>query len=320
MSWPKGVSRIDKVGAERAAEWNKKSSDSNKGKHKFTHTEEAKAKIGKASKEQQATRTLFERLGGTQEAYDAYCAMRCEVMRRCNDKRLATYHATIDKRWQETPPAEREDARYAHWRKFCLERDENACYLCGIKEEDIPKGKNDAESHLHVHHIRQWHRFEESRFDTNNGISLCHKCHRKEHKLMKEGKTMIAILPSGEPNIIPEIELVNGKRVFSPYHRRKLSEAAIARGFNGHGIKKGNIPWNKGKKTKSPYTRTAEQLLFQRIGRLLLIGLGWKNEGKKAGRKQGSIPWNKGTGKNQREAVLLANEILSGEFVYSEVA
>jgi hypothetical protein len=58
--------------------------------------------------------------------------------------------------------------------------------------------------------------------------------------------------------------------------------------------KKIRIPWNKDKKTGLAYERTPEQLLMQRIGRLLLIGLGWKNEGKKAGRKPGSIPWNKG--------------------------
>ena len=244
----KGLTNIEYYGSEKAAVIAKKKS-------------EAAIRFVKEHNHPQAGISKIDLLGP--EKYETYIQHKKEAWIEFADRRLATYRATIDKRWTETPPAERREQRYEHWRQFCLNRDGNTCYLCDTKEEDIPKGKKTADSHLHVHHIRQWHKFEESRFDTNNGVSLCPKCHRKEHRLMKQGKTLISILPSGESNIIPEIELVNGKRIFSLEHCKKLSNAAKKRGNNGN--------------------------------------------------------TSLGASKDKQLAILLANEILSGEYVY-EVA
>lgn len=62
------------------------------------------------------------------------------------------------------------DYQYIKWRKDILERDNYKCKLCGkTKDETI----------LNVHHIIRYADNEELRTDINNGISLCHECHKK---------------------------------------------------------------------------------------------------------------------------------------------
>lgn len=61
------------------------------------------------------------------------------------------------------------------WRKLVLERDNYTCQICGGKESD-----------LNVHHIKCFSLYPESRFDVNNGITLCKKCHINLHKTERE--------------------------------------------------------------------------------------------------------------------------------------
>jgi UDPglucose 6-dehydrogenase len=62
---------------------------------------------------------------------------------------------------------------HRRWRKAVLERDKHTCQKCGSNQK------------LHVHHIREFAFFPESRFDVNNGLTLCKMCHKKLHKDMK---------------------------------------------------------------------------------------------------------------------------------------
>jgi hypothetical protein len=56
---------------------------------------------------------------------------------------------------------------YLDWRITVLEKDNYTCQCCGDS-----KGHN-----LHVHHIKNFSNNEDLRFDINNGITLCEKCH-----------------------------------------------------------------------------------------------------------------------------------------------
>ena len=59
------------------------------------------------------------------------------------------------------------------WRKFCLNRDEHKCMLCGSNNK------------LEVHHIAPQGLRPDLRYNVNNGISLCHVCHFRQHPKLK---------------------------------------------------------------------------------------------------------------------------------------
>jgi len=55
---------------------------------------------------------------------------------------------------------------YKEWRKLVYERDDYTCQCCGSR------GKK-----LNAHHINQFADYPELRYDVDNGITLCTKCH-----------------------------------------------------------------------------------------------------------------------------------------------
>ena len=61
------------------------------------------------------------------------------------------------------------------WRKSVFERDSYQCQHC---EERCGNGKN---VYLHAHHIKSFADHPDSRFDINNGLTLCKACHYKVH-------------------------------------------------------------------------------------------------------------------------------------------
>lgn len=62
---------------------------------------------------------------------------------------------------------------YVTWRKAIFERDSYTCQNCGIK------GGCGRRVLLHPHHIKSKARYPEFTLDVNNGITLCHSCHKK---------------------------------------------------------------------------------------------------------------------------------------------
>lgn len=70
---------------------------------------------------------------------------------------------------------DKEDARgsrqYLEWRNQVFHRDGFTCQKCGKVG-----GK------LNAHHIKTFAGHPESRFDIDNGITLCEKCHKEVHR------------------------------------------------------------------------------------------------------------------------------------------
>jgi len=65
--------------------------------------------------------------------------------------------------------AQRNMPEYIEWRAAVFERDGYKCQECG-------QGGT-----LNAHHIKSWASHPESRFDIENGVTLCFDCHAKEH-------------------------------------------------------------------------------------------------------------------------------------------
>lgn len=61
----------------------------------------------------------------------------------------------------------RKSSKYKEWREKVFQRDNYTCQKCGDN-----KGGN-----LHAHHILNFSEHDDLRFNVNNGITLCEKCH-----------------------------------------------------------------------------------------------------------------------------------------------
>lgn len=65
---------------------------------------------------------------------------------------------------------DRRSSKYKIWKRNVLKRDNYICQKCGNT------------NNLVVHHIKPFAADKETRFDTNNGITLCQTCHKEAHK------------------------------------------------------------------------------------------------------------------------------------------
>tara|TARA_Y100001938_G_C8005118_1_gene386874 strand:+ start:497 stop:763 length:267 start_codon:yes stop_codon:yes gene_type:complete len=62
-----------------------------------------------------------------------------------------------------------DDPVYKEWRKRVLARDNYKCQMPHCKHT----------KYLQVHHIKKWSSASSLRFETDNGITLCARCHKE---------------------------------------------------------------------------------------------------------------------------------------------
>ena len=96
-----------------------------------------------------------------------YCSRECSHSAMVGEKST---------RWKDGKSLERDRARFGtelkEWRKAVFKRDNYTCQYCNNK------------TYLHSHHIIEWAVDESKRFDVDNGITLCKKCHTRKHSHM----------------------------------------------------------------------------------------------------------------------------------------
>lgn len=83
-------------------------------------------------------------------------------------------------RWKggvEYSRVERATHEYLVWRRNVFSRDVYTCQRCG------DRNGNGHHVKLCAHHIKNWKDNEDCRYDENNGITLCEKCHNNFHSI-----------------------------------------------------------------------------------------------------------------------------------------
>lgn len=107
--------------------------------------------------------SLFE----AKSSEDIYCSWECYNKNRNMPKGEKHWN------WQggiSVLNDKRDSVKYKEWRKAVYERDNYRCVKCGSKTK------------LNAHHKKSWKHYPELRYNIDNGITLCEKCHIKLHQ------------------------------------------------------------------------------------------------------------------------------------------
>jgi len=91
-----------------------------------------------------------------------------------------------------------EAARYTLWVRTVLVRDSYTCQVCGSKKKPA------------AHHIRTWAKYEDLRYEVNNGITLCWGCHKKTFKCEHLFEEQLSALITQRGFVLPFIPVPAG--------------------------------------------------------------------------------------------------------------
>ena len=81
----------------------------------------------------------------------------------------------------EKNAVERRSGAYKQWKREALKLAGNRCTGCGVENGSRCEHCGHL-TVLHVHHVKSFSKFIDSRFDPNNSEVLCSKCHYSRHK------------------------------------------------------------------------------------------------------------------------------------------
>lgn len=97
-----------------------------------------------------------------------------KVKRKISEVKKGTYTGERNSNWKGGVSFDyRQGYAKQHkiWAKAVLKRDNYRCLVC-----------KKVSGRLNAHHIKSWKEHPKLRFDVDNGITLCDKCHILEHK------------------------------------------------------------------------------------------------------------------------------------------
>lgn len=103
------------------------------------------------------------------QSEDTYCSQKC-YLQHIHSINKGENHWN----WKGGITSENEKLRkseeYKEWQQKVYKRDFFHCQICGSKEE------------INAHHLWSWKEYPDKRFDVDNGITLCKKCHTLTHQ------------------------------------------------------------------------------------------------------------------------------------------
>ena len=181
----------------------------------MAHTEETKRKIGIANKGKlkgkkrnpesvaktnaknrkgfyfnclQCGNTFWRQPSAIKKGQNKYCSKNCYQIKQKGVTKVSGFAlkplmGKDNKNWKGGITPEtikiRNSKEYKEWRMYVFIRDNFTCQDCKAR---CGNGEN---VYLEAHHIKPFATQKELRFDINNGITLCKKCHSKKPKGVK---------------------------------------------------------------------------------------------------------------------------------------
>lgn len=113
--------------------------------------------------------------GGKRECINCGKKVRSFKTKRCRACSSSFYVGDKASNWNGGITSERlkiyNSDKYKNWRNACFKRDNYTCKKYGTKTKIV------------VHHIKNFAKYPELRFDINNGITLSDKAHKEFHKI-----------------------------------------------------------------------------------------------------------------------------------------
>src|SRR6266498_2090524 len=117
-------------------------------------------------------------------------------------------------KWKGGKPWQRfKDPRYVAWRNAVLERDGYVCQHCQRQCKKHERG-------LAAHHIREYARHPELRYEVANGMTLCRNCHLTLHGKPPKPKSLITCA-CGCGTLIAPFDCYGRPRRFVNHHHGK---------------------------------------------------------------------------------------------------
>ena len=100
----------------------------------------------------------------TYQPQQIYCS------RSCSDVAAVRYRGTRHPRYNPDSRHRGRGTKYEKWCDIVLARDNHTCRDCGAQNVE-----------LHAHHIHSFKDHPNLRFDADNGLTLCYRCHWRVH-------------------------------------------------------------------------------------------------------------------------------------------
>lgn len=116
--------------------------------------------------------TIFRQTPSRIEEGRKRCSNKCRAISMSGEKSKWWVHDRTLIKTSEN----RMSAVYIKWRKKVHKRDNSICRMSNEK----------CKGSLEVHHILNWSEYPENRYDTSNGITLCHYHHPRGRKKEKD--------------------------------------------------------------------------------------------------------------------------------------